>query len=288
MWKEVIMKKTIANNVVAITGASSGIGRSTALAFAGEGAKLALLSRSRSKLEAVAQEVRKRGGTALVVPTDVSSPESVQAAVDKVVSEYGRIDVFFNNAGKSFVGRADSVDFEDKTREMFETDYLGAARMVRAVLPIMRQQGSGHILNMSSVVGRKAFAGFGGYSSIMHAIDGYTSALRQELKGTNIHVSTIHPALTQTPLLADARPEDMPPAFRSLSPIPVEQVARAVVRGIRRNSARIVVPWQPRLLMFAEAISPRFGDLFVELLQNRVFGRVSGTFRGTTYQHELG
>lgn len=282
------MKKSFANKVVVITGASSGIGRSTALAFGREGAKVALLSRSRPKLDEVAQEIRKGGGTALVAPTDVSALESVKDAVNTVVSEYGRIDVLFNNAGKSYVGRADSTDFEDKTREMFETDYLGTVRMVQAVLPVMRRQRQGHILNMSSVVGRKAFSGFGGYSSIMHAIDGYTSALRQELEGSNIHVSTIHPALTQTPLLADARPEDMPPAFQWLSPILAEQVAQAAVRGIRRNSPRIVVPWQPRMLMLAEAISPRLGDRFAELLQSRTFGRISGTFRGTTYRHELG
>ena len=95
------MKKSFANKVVVITGASSGIGRSTALAFGREGAKVALLSRSRPKLDEVAQEIRKGGGTALVAPTDVSALESVKDAVNTVVSEYGRIDVLFNNAGKS-------------------------------------------------------------------------------------------------------------------------------------------------------------------------------------------
>ncbi len=274
------------NKTVVITGASSGIGRETARVFAREGARVALVSRSREKLEQVADEIRRDGGRALVVPADVSSEESVTEAIRTIVKEFGGIHILFNNAGKSYVGRTDQADFVEKTREMFETDYLGTVRVTQAVLPGMKKQGYGHVLNMSSVVGRKAFAGFGGYSSVMHAIDGYTSALRQELKGSGINVSTIHPALTQTPLLAGIRPEDMPPPFRRLSPITVEKVAEAVLDGIRRNTPRIIVPWQPRLLMLAEAISPRLGDRFVEMLQNPVFGRLAGTYRGNVYEHQ--
>jgi NAD(P)-dependent dehydrogenase (short-subunit alcohol dehydrogenase family) len=280
-----LSKKNFENQVIVITGASSGIGRATACAFARAGAQTVLVSRSKAKLDRVAEDIRTHGGHALVVPADVSSSESVAAAVSTIVDELGGIDILFNNAGKSFVGRTDQPDFAEKTRDLFETDYLGTVRMTQAVVPIMKKRGHGHILNMSSVVGRKSFPGFGGYSSVMHAIDGYTSALRQELKGTGIDVSIIHPALTQTPLLANVQPEDMPAAFRRLSPISVEQVADAALNGIRRSTARIVVPWQPRLLMLADAISPQLGDRFVTLLQNPVFGRLTGTYRGGTYQH---
>ena len=140
-------------------------------------------------------------------------------------------------------------------------------------------------MNMSSVVGRKAFPHFGGYSSAMHAISAFTDSLRQELSGTGINISIIHPALTQTPLLDHVNPEDMPPPFRAMTPITVESVAKAVVNGVQYNQARIIVPYQPRILIALDAISPRIGDLIVRGLSNKIFARVLGTYRGKLY-HE--
>ncbi len=278
-------KNRFKDQVVVVTGASSGIGRAAALAFAREGAKTVLLSRSREKLEAVADEIRALGADVFVAPADVADKEQVDAAVARVLEHYGRIDVLFNNAGKSEVGPTDAPEFVDGVREMFDIDYLGTVRVTQAVVPAMRRQGAGQILNMSSVMGRKAFAKFGGYASVMHAIIGYTDALRQELRQDGIDVSVILPSLTQTPLLSSVQPEDMPPPFRRLTPIHVDDVADAAVRGLARRKSRIAVPWQPRLLMFAQAVSPRVGDLFVRLLQTPLFGWVFGTFRGQTYQH---
>ena len=278
-------EKRFEGQVVVVTGASSGIGRAAALAFAREGAKTVLLSRSREKLDAVAEEIRALGQEAFVAPADVASKEEVDAAIAEVLAQYGRIDVLFNNAGKSEVGPTDAPGFVDGVREMFDIDYLGMVRVTQAVVPGMRRQGSGQILNMSSVMGRKAFANFGGYASVMHAIIGYSDALRQELRGAGIDVSVILPSLTQTPLLSRVEPEEMPPPFRRLTPIHVDQVAEAALNGLARRKARIEVPWQPRLLMFAQAVSPRLGDLFVKVLQTRFFGWLFGTFRGRTYQH---
>lgn len=278
-------KQRFKDQVVVVTGASSGIGRASALAFAREGARTVLLSRSREKLEKVANEIRALGGDAFVAPADVASKQEVDEAIAHALAHYGRIDVLFNNAGKSDVGPTDAPWFVDSIREMFDIDYLGTVRVTQAVVPAMQKQGSGQILNMSSVMGRKAFAKFGGYASVMHAIVGYTDALRQELRGAGIDVSVILPSLTQTPLLSSVEPDDMPPPFRRLTPIHVDQVAKAALNGLARRKARIEVPWQPRLLMFAQALSPWLGDLFVKLLQTRVFGRMFGTFRGRTYQH---
>jgi NADP-dependent 3-hydroxy acid dehydrogenase YdfG len=279
-------KSKFKDQVVVITGASSGIGRATALEFAREGAKTVLVSRSLEKLERVADEIRSFNPNVLAVPTDVSSPEQVHEMVEKVLSELGRIDVLFNNAGSSYVGRIEDENFVENAKKMIDIDYFGTVYTTKEVLPVMQKQGSGHIMNMSSVVGRKAFPHFGGYSSVMHAISGFTDSLRQELSGSGISVSIIHPALTQTPLLNHVRPEDMPPPFRGITPISVESVAKAVVNGVYYNQARIIVPFQPKLLLLADAISPHIGDLVVKLLSNKVFSRLLGTYRGRLY-HDI-
>lgn len=278
-------KQRFKDKVVVITGASSGIGKETAILFAKEGAKTVLVSRSKGKLDSVADEMRQFNRDVLVIPTDVSSQEQVHDMVQKVIETYGRIDILFNNAGSSYVGRVVDDGFVENLRKMIDVDFLGTVYATKGVLPVMKKEKSGHIMNMSSVVGRKAFPHFGGYSSVMHAISGFTDSLRQELRGTGINVSIIHPALTQTPLLAHVSPEDMPPPFRRFTPIPVEKVANTVLDGIEKNSARIVVPFQPKILLLADAISPRLGDLIVRLLPNKIFATLLRTYKGSLYQH---
>lgn len=279
-------KQRFQNKVVLITGASSGIGKATAIAFAREGAVAVLAARREETLRGVAEEIEGAGGNAFVAPVDVSSPDQVRRMVADVVVEYGRIDILFNNAGTSMVGRIDGEDFVDNTRKMFEVDYLGTVLVLKEVLPVMKRQRSGHVMNMSSVVGRKAFPGFGGYSSVMYALSGLTDALRQELRGTGINVSVIHPALTQTPLLSAVDRADMPPPFRNLTPIPVEDVAAAVLDGVHNNRLRTVVSLPAKMLLLADTISPKLGDLIVRLVENKLFGRLIGSYKGSVYQHE--
>ena len=278
-------KERFKDKVVIVTGASSGIGKDSAIRFAREGAKVALVSRTEEKLEAVAKEIKEFNQDVIVIPTDVSSKEQVANAVNKTIESWGRIDVLFNNAGSSEVGLVEDSDFVEKVKSLFEVDYLGSVYFTKEVLPQMKKQGEGHIMNMSSVVGRKGFPHFGAYSSIMHAITGFTSSLRQELRGSGINVSIIHPALTQTPLLEHVKPEDMPPTFRRFTPIPVERVGNAVLDGIYRKRQRIIVPFQPKLLLLADAISPKMGDLVVRLLPNKVFAFLLRSYKGKLYQH---
>jgi len=280
-----VSKNRFSNKVVLITGASSGIGKDSAIKFAGEGAKVALVSRSKEKLEAVANEIKQFNQDVLVIPTDVSSKEQVKNAVNKTIEKFGQIDVLFNNAGSSEVGLVEDADFVEKVKKLFEVDFLGTVYFTKEVLPVMKKQGSGHIMNMSSVVGRKAFPHFGAYSSIMHAITGFTASLRQELRGSRINVSVIHPALTQTPLLEHVRQEDMPPPFRRFTPIPVDQVGKAVLDGVYNNRPRIIVPFQPKLMLLADAISPKIGDLIVRLLPNKIFAFLLRSYKGKVYQH---
>jgi NADP-dependent 3-hydroxy acid dehydrogenase YdfG len=271
--------------VVIITGASSGIGRASALALAREGTSTVLASRSAEKLEPVAEEIRGFNPRVLVVPTDVSVSEQVQHLVDMTVKEFERIDILFNNAGNAHVGPIDQERFVDDLDKMLAVSFYGALYGTRAVLPIMKRQGTGHIINMSSVVGRKAFPHFGGYSITMHAISAFSDTLRQELRGTGIAVTSLHPALTQTAMLDEVDPADMPPPFRAMTPRTPEFVAAGIVKAVHKRPPRVVLPTPPHMLLFGDAVSPHIGDLIVRLLSKPAFSYLVGMYRGHVYEH---
>src|SRR5918996_1031665 len=274
--------------VVIITGASSGIGRASALALAREGTTTVLASRSAEKLERVAEEIRGFNPRVLVVPTDVSVPEQVQHLVDITVKEFERVDILFNNAGNAYVGPLDEERFVDDLNKMLAVSFYGALYGTRAVLPIMKRQGTGHIINMSSVVGRKSFPHFGGYSITMHAISAFSDALRQELRGTGIAVTTVHPALTQTAMLDEVDPADMPPPFRAMTPRTPEFVAAGIVKAVYKQQPRVVLPAPPHMLLLGDALSPHVGDLIVRLLSKPLFSYLVGMYRGRVYEHHPG
>lgn len=233
----------------------------------------------------MAAEIRRGNPEVRVIPTDVSARDQVERMVERVRAEFGRIDVLVNNAGAAAVGPVEGAGFVDDNRKLMEVDFYGGIYCTRAVLPIMQRQGHGHIVNLSSVVGRKAFPRFGAYSAAMHAIAGYSDSLRQELRGSGIGVSVIHPALTQTGLLAGIDPADLPPPFRKMTPISAEEVAEGILRAVRRNLPRVILPWQPKMMLLADALSPGTGDRVVRLLSTSVFSRLIGMNRGRTYQY---
>jgi NADP-dependent 3-hydroxy acid dehydrogenase YdfG len=275
----------IDGKVAIITGASSGIGRASALALAREGTTTVLASRSAERLEPVAQEIRGFNPQVLVVPTDVSVPEQVQHLVDMTVKEFERIDILFNNAGNAYVGPVDEEPFVDDLNKMLAVSFYGAVYGTRAVLPIMKRQRTGHIINMSSVVGRKSFPHFGGYSITMHAISAFSDALRQELRGTGIAVTSVHPALTQTAMLDEVDPAEMPPPFRAMTPRTPEFVAAGIVKAVHKRLPRVVLPAPPHMLLLGDALSPHVGDLIVRLLSKPAFSYLVGMYRGHVYEH---
>jgi NAD(P)-dependent dehydrogenase (short-subunit alcohol dehydrogenase family) len=199
------MPRKFEGKIVLVTGASRGIGKDIALAFAREGASLVLAARSAEGLQRVEQEIGEMGCEALSIPTDVSSQASVNSLVAEAQNHFGRIDVLVNNAGIGRVGSIDSEAFEEDLQQTLQASLFGMIHVTRRVLPIFRQQGSGTIVNMSSVVGRKAFPRFGAYAIAMHGVSAFSDSLRQECAGTNIQVSVIHPALTATDLLRGRR-----------------------------------------------------------------------------------
>lgn len=183
-----------------VTGASSGIGASTARALAGEGARLALGARRVERVEALAAEL---GGNHAVAPLDVTDPESAQRFVDTAVAELGSIDILVNNAGLA-LGRAPIAEGSDEDdRTMVEVNVLGLVRMTRLVLPHM-PDGRGHIVNLGSWAGRETYPGGGLYVGTKTAVRALTEVMRKELVG-RIKVSTVDPGMVGDTEFSDVR-----------------------------------------------------------------------------------
>lgn len=177
--------------VVLITGVSSGIGEATARLLAQKGFILFGTSRNPSGVEAIPGVE--------VLPIDVCSDESVSNSVDTVVERAGRLDILVNNAGYGLVGVIEEVTVEE-AKAQFDTNFFGVVRMVKKVLPIMRKQGSGQIINISSGMGLASLPFFGFYSASKFALEGYTEALRHEVKPFQIRVSLVEPGFIATKL----------------------------------------------------------------------------------------
>jgi NAD(P)-dependent dehydrogenase (short-subunit alcohol dehydrogenase family) len=178
--------------VVLITGASSGVGQSTARLLSQRGYTVFGTSRH-STLTESAPAVE-------MVPLDVRSDESVRACVEAVVNRSGRLDVLINNAGYELAGALEELSSEE-ARAQFETNFFGVVRMVDAVLPLMRRQKSGHIINVSSLSGLSAIPFLGIYSASKFALEGYTEALRHEVKPFTVHVSLTEAGFLKTPMM---------------------------------------------------------------------------------------
>jgi NADP-dependent 3-hydroxy acid dehydrogenase YdfG len=282
------MKSIGKRSVVLITGASRGIGRAVALAYARRGARIALAARSAEGLASVEATIASLGAEAVSIPTDVTSDESVSTLLSSILEKFGRIDVLVNNAGIGRVGEISSPLFASDVRQTLEASLFGMIRVTQGVLPIMRRQGSGAIVNMSSVMGRKAFARFGSYAIVMHAVSAFTDALRQELANSSIRVSVIYPALTATDLLRDVAESDMPMPFRHMTPLTPESVAKAILSAVDKGNARVVLPAQANMLLLGEAVSPRIGDVISWALTVRPIARLLRMSRGQTYHQAIG
>ena len=186
-------KPTIAGKVILITGASSGIGEAIAREFAQAGGRVILAARRADRLEELSNEINESGGTALAVPTDLTNPEQITHLVQTSLAKFNRIDVLANIAGISY-----STWFEklapEKLHELFEVNVLGMAELTRQIIPVMKAQHEGHIINMSSFASRVAIPSLVAYSSTKYAVDGLTEGLRRELLPWGIEVSNVHPS----------------------------------------------------------------------------------------------
>lgn len=187
----------IIGKIVIITGASEGIGRATAKCFAQAGANVVLVARSREKIEALAEEIRRQGHEAFVLPADMRNPDAVRQMVDLAFEHFGRIDILINNAGQSAAGPIASIDVAH-FRQIMELNVYGAFYAIQAVVPKMRMGGGGVILNISSMVSKLRLPGLGTYAATKAALNQLSATARVELTAENIRVVTVFPRTTAT------------------------------------------------------------------------------------------
>jgi short-subunit dehydrogenase len=192
----------IKDSVIIITGASSGIGLATARVLAREGARVVLAARSEKKLA----EIEKEIPNSFAMPADMEKPADIAALVQKTRDAFGRIDVLINNAGQGLRAPLEHVNLDDYQRIM-NLNVFAIVRTMQAVIPIMREQGGGMILNISSRVSKNYFPGLSAYASTKYALNAISLTARQELAKDNIVVSVFHPKITATDFDMNARGE---------------------------------------------------------------------------------
>lgn len=227
------------DRAVVVTGASSGIGRASALEFARRGADVAIVARRQDRLERARAELEKHGTRALAVACDVSDREQVKSMRDRVLEELGGIDVLVNNAGFAVYGSVRDTSVED-IESQINTNYLGMAYCVKAFLPALLGQGRGHIVNVASVAASFGLPGIAPYCASKFAMLGFSEGLRHELHGTGVGVTVVSPIMVRTEFFDGPSFEKMP----KYSPVSLDPrtVARAVVRAASSPRLEIIVP----------------------------------------------
>jgi NADP-dependent 3-hydroxy acid dehydrogenase YdfG len=251
---------TLKGSVVLITGASSGFGAAAAKRFSQEGCKVILAARRIERLEEIADEIRARGGDALPLAVDVTQPAQIEAMVKAALDHYGRIDILFNNAG---FGRLDWFEVLDPVKDIqgqITVDLLGVIWTARAVVPQMYKQGSGHIINMSSMAGWAAPPLYTVYSAAKFGVRGFTEALRREAAPFGVNVSAIYPGGAATEFQNHvgqnkAKQRFKTPRWLSLT---ADDIARAVVGLAKRPRRSLILPW---MMMFSLIVNSHFTGL---------------------------
>ena len=236
-----------------VTGASSGIGRATALALAKHGACVALAARRETELSNLAHEIESLGRKVLVLPTDVTQREQVQRMVQEVLAKWGRVDILISNAGEYI--QAPIVDLDPAVlQHSLDVNYFGGVYSIKAVLPSMLARKSGHIIAVTSLDGKIGLPPDAPYVSAKFALTGFLEVLRQEVSDQGIAVTNVLPGRVDTEMVKHLH---FPWISSKISP---ESVARSIIDAIRKRNSTVIVPPQAKLLYYINVFAPKLSD----------------------------
>jgi NADP-dependent 3-hydroxy acid dehydrogenase YdfG len=220
------------SKVAVVTGASSGIGEATAQALAAEGAAVAVAARREERLSDLVEQIKSDGGKALAVECDVTDEGQAHDLIRQAKDEFGRVDILVNNAGVMQLSKVEK-GLSDEWRTMFEVNVLGLLYATDAAIEVMKEQGSGHLINISSLASRGTRPGLGVYSGTKMAVNGISEALRQELLEDNIRVTMVEPGVVETELPEHITDEEAQEGIQgmlgSIEPLQPEDIANAIV-----------------------------------------------------------
>jgi short-subunit dehydrogenase len=252
-------RRKLAGLRVLVTGASQGIGRALVVAAARRGMKILAAARSQALLEELAAEVRKLNGIIETVVADVTSPKDRQAMVDAAMKHFGGLDVLINNAGIGATGHFMDSDTEI-LRRIFETNFFGTTETTRVFLPLLKKGVTPAIVNISSVVGKRAWPARSYYSSSKFAVAGFSESIRAELAKDGIDVIVVSPGLTQTNFSKNMLEQKAKLPLDHLRGMSSDMVAAAVLRATERGSADVTLTFKGRLLVLVNRLIPWFID----------------------------
>jgi short-subunit dehydrogenase len=267
------------SRVIAITGASAGIGRAIARLAASEGATVVIAARRADKLQEAAEAIAATGGRAVAVPGDVTSEADMQALVDRAVADLGRLDVMICNAG---IGYHDL--FEETplvvARRLVDVNLMGTFHAAHAAVTTFRRQGHGHLIVISSIVGRRGIGGSAVYSATKAAQVAFVEALRSEFRGSALKASVVFPIATATEFHEAIRREFGREVGAAGPRQTVDQVARAVVNCIVRPTAEVYPYARAKLLSILSVTAPTQADRLVRRFRRRSMPSEPGGRRG--------
>ncbi len=256
------MSESLKGKVVLITGASSGFGADSAHLFSQEGAKVVLTARRLDRLQKLADEIQEQGGEALAVPVDIANLDEIELMVQTTLDFYGKIDILFNNAGFGRLNWLENLDMARDIETQIAVNLTGLIHVTHTVLPHMIKEGTGHIINMSSVAGFAAAPLYSVYAATKFGVRGFTEALRREVRHLGIRVSGIYPGPAATEFgdhtgKDSVKKSSSTPAWMKMTS---EFVAQEVIKVAKRPRRKLVLPWFFSIILWFNSHFPTISD----------------------------